>query len=75
MEKLTLAPGVLAGRAVNLFTYRTQADCALPSVNVIGSNSAKSIHRQTFPSWVGWERRRSDLEIRMPGKRKPITGR
>jgi fructose-bisphosphate aldolase, class II len=40
VEKLSLEPGVLTGAAVKeLFEYCKIAGCALPAVNVIGSNS------------------------------------
>ncbi len=43
MDKLILKPGVLTGRAVSeLFTYCKEAGCALPAVNVIGTNSANA---------------------------------
>jgi fructose-bisphosphate aldolase, class II len=43
MNKLTLKPGVLTGTAVKeLFAYCKEAGCALPAVNVIGSNSANA---------------------------------
>ncbi|MEI9949348.1 MAG: class II fructose-bisphosphate aldolase [Pseudomonadota bacterium] len=43
MGKLILKPGVLTGRAVNeLFGYCKKVGCALPAVNVIGSNSANA---------------------------------
>ena len=43
MEKLSLKPGVLTGAAVKeLFEYCKLAGCALPAVNVIGSNSANA---------------------------------
>ncbi len=43
MDKLKLEPGVLTGNAVKeLFAYCKQAGCALPAVNVIGSDSANA---------------------------------
>jgi fructose-bisphosphate aldolase class II len=43
MEKLNLKPGVLTGAAVReLFEYCKLSGCALPAVNVIGSNSANA---------------------------------
>jgi fructose-bisphosphate aldolase class II len=43
MNKLELKPGVLTGSAVtDLFAYCKEAGCALPAVNVIGSNSANA---------------------------------
>jgi fructose-bisphosphate aldolase class II len=43
MNKLNLKPGVLTGSAVTeLFAYCKEAGCALPAVNVIGSNSANA---------------------------------
>ena len=43
MDKLNLKPGVLTGTAVKeLFAYCKAAGCALPAVNVIGSNSANA---------------------------------
>jgi fructose-bisphosphate aldolase, class II len=43
MNKLELKPGVLTGAAVaELFAYCKEAGCALPAVNVIGSNSANA---------------------------------
>ncbi|MEI9938425.1 MAG: class II fructose-bisphosphate aldolase [Pseudomonadota bacterium] len=43
MDKLKLEPGILTGDAVkHLFDYCKQAGCALPAVNVIGSNSANA---------------------------------
>jgi len=43
MNKLNLKPGVLTGAAVTeLFAYCKEAGCALPAVNVIGSNSANA---------------------------------
>jgi len=40
---LKLKPGVVTGAELNeLFAYCKDADCALPSVNVIGSNSANA---------------------------------
>ena len=43
MDKLDLKPGVLTGNAVrDLFAYCKEAGCALPAVNVIGSNSANA---------------------------------
>ena len=43
MGKLSLKPGVLTGAAVTeLFEYCKFAGCALPAVNVIGSNSANA---------------------------------
>ena len=43
MDKLNLKPGVLTGAAVKeLFAYCKAAGCALPAVNVIGSNSANA---------------------------------
>ena len=43
MEKLSLKAGVLTGAAVTeLFEYCKCAGCALPAVNVIGSNSANA---------------------------------
>jgi fructose-bisphosphate aldolase, class II len=43
MDKLNLEPGVLTGTAVKeLFAYCKASGCALPAVNVIGSNSANA---------------------------------
>jgi fructose-bisphosphate aldolase class II len=43
MDKLNLKPGVLTGSALkDLFAYCKQSGCALPAVNVIGSNSANA---------------------------------
>ena len=43
MDTLTLQPGVLTGTALrDLFAYCKAAGCALPAVNVIGSNSANA---------------------------------
>ena len=43
MDKLSLRPGVLTGPAVKeLFDYCKQVGCALPAVNVIGSNSTNA---------------------------------
>jgi fructose-bisphosphate aldolase class II len=43
MTPLKLEPGVLTGRAVTeLFAYCKEVGCALPAVNVIGSNSANA---------------------------------
>jgi len=43
MDNLPLAPGVLTAAAVKeLFAYCKDAGCALPAVNVIGSNSANA---------------------------------
>jgi fructose-bisphosphate aldolase class II len=43
MDKLNLEPGVLTGTAVKeLFAYCKAVGCALPAVNVIGSNSANA---------------------------------
>ena len=43
MDKLNLKPGVLTGTAVKeLFAYCKEGGCALPAVNVIGSNSANA---------------------------------
>jgi fructose-bisphosphate aldolase class II len=43
MNKLELKPGVLTGPAVtDVFAYCKEAGCALPAVNVIGSNSANA---------------------------------
>lgn len=43
MNKLTLKPGVLTGTAVKeLFAYCKETGCALPAVNVTGSNSANA---------------------------------
>jgi fructose-bisphosphate aldolase, class II len=43
MDKLNLKPGILTGGAVKqLFDYCKDVGCALPAVNVIGSNSANA---------------------------------
>src|SRR5882724_648738 len=43
MNALKLKPGVLTGAGVNdLFEYCKETGCALPAVNVIGSNSANA---------------------------------
>jgi fructose-bisphosphate aldolase class II len=43
MAKLKLAPGVITGNALQeLFAYCKEAKCALPAVNVIGSNGANA---------------------------------
>lgn len=43
MANLKLKPGVITGDALKeLFAYCKQVDCALPSVNVIGSHSANA---------------------------------
>ena len=43
MANLKLKPGVVTGNALKeLFAYCKDVDCALPSVNVIGSNSANA---------------------------------
>jgi fructose-bisphosphate aldolase, class II len=43
MTNLKLSPGVITGKALNeLFAYCKDVDCALPAVNVIGSNSANA---------------------------------
>jgi fructose-bisphosphate aldolase class II len=43
MNKLELKPGVLTGSAVtDLLAYCKEVGCALPAVNVIGSNSANA---------------------------------
>ena len=43
MANLKLKPGVITGEALKeLFAYCKEVDCALPSVNVIGSNSANA---------------------------------
>jgi fructose-bisphosphate aldolase class II len=43
MANLKLPPGVVTGNALReLFAYCKDVDCALPSVNVIGSNSANA---------------------------------
>ena len=40
MAKLKLKPGVVTGQALNeLFEYCKENDCALPAVNVVGSNT------------------------------------
>jgi fructose-bisphosphate aldolase class II len=43
MNNLKLSPGVITGNALKeLFAYCKEVDCALPAVNVIGSNSANA---------------------------------
>ena len=43
MGNLKLSPGVITGNALkDLFAYCKEVDCALPAVNVIGSNSANA---------------------------------
>jgi fructose-bisphosphate aldolase class II len=43
MANLKLDPGVITGNALkDLFAYCKEVDCALPAVNVIGSNSANA---------------------------------
>ena len=43
MANLKLKPGVITGNALkDLFAYCKDVDCALPAVNVIGSNSANA---------------------------------
>jgi fructose-bisphosphate aldolase class II len=43
MANLKLGPGVITGNALKeLFAYCKEVDCALPAVNVIGSNSANA---------------------------------
>ncbi|MES1207426.1 MAG: class II fructose-bisphosphate aldolase, partial [Pseudomonadota bacterium] len=43
MSNLKLNPGVITGNALKeLFAYCKDVDCALPAVNVIGSNSANA---------------------------------
>src|SRR5882672_3783761 len=43
MSNLKLSPGVITGNALkDLFAYCKEAECALPAVNVIGSNSANA---------------------------------
>jgi len=43
MSNLKLSPGVITGNALkDLFAYCKEVDCALPAVNVIGSNTANA---------------------------------
>ena len=43
MAKLKLKPGIVTGSALReLFDYCKSAECALPAVNIIGSNSANA---------------------------------
>ena len=43
MANLKLSPGVITGNALKeLFAYCKEVDCALPAVNVIGSNTANA---------------------------------
>ena len=43
MANLKLSPGVITGNALKeLFAYCKEVDCALPSVNAIGSSSANA---------------------------------
>src|SRR5436305_15331768 len=43
MSNLKLSPGVITGNALKeLFAYCKEVDCALPAVNVIGSNTANA---------------------------------